>query len=161
MTSDFDDLGHIWRCVQEDKRLWNLADWLANQCVKEADTRIPEKWTFQKWLDRGDGMNRRLYGEGIEGKFEYLSDCHDVLDHDGGFHLRVFEQETALLIHEISDMIGKNPQFPDREIWDSRLKKAFKKFPDLKALMEQSGFVYDPKWKAWKFQYVTPEEKKE
>ena len=153
-----------------------LVNWLADQCIKEADTRIPDRWTYAKWIEKAN-VHRKEINETVEtrkndpldmlnpnnlyNKFEFLGQCHDVLDHNDDFHLRVFEPETASLIHEISDTIGKNPQIPDREIWDTKLKKPFKKFPELKGLMEGSGFVYDPKWKAWKFQYVTPEAKKD
>ena len=99
MTSDFDNLMSIWRISQEEPRFKTITEWLADTCIAEADTKKTgwnfESWKKGKWAD----TVRKVYGEDAL-KWEYLNDCHDVLDHKD-FHLCVFKPDTQSLIQDI------------------------------------------------------------
>lgn len=112
MTSDFDNLMGIWQMSKDDPRFKPIAEWLADICVAEADTK-KEGWNFDAWKKR-EWAKTVLAVHGEESlKWNYLNDCHDVLDHRE-FHLKVFKPDTQWLIRIVYDLfIGRDTSFHD------------------------------------------------
>jgi hypothetical protein len=136
MTSDFDNLMFIWEKSKENPKLKPIAEWLADICVSEANTR-KEGWDFETWKASSRGRSElSIYGE--EGlKWCFLNDCHDVLDHTQ-WHLKVFKPDTRLLIVAVYDL------FRGREVSKQELKRSIKRhFPKLLELLRNFGVEED------------------
>jgi len=136
MTSDFDDLMCIWEKSKEDQRFKPIAEWLADICVSEANTR-KEGWNFETWKNSPWGKTvLSNYGEESL-KWYFLNDCHDVLDHTQ-WHLKVFEPDTQRLIKVVYDL------FRGREESKPELKRSIKRhFPKLLELVRNFGVEED------------------
>lgn len=137
MTSHFDHLMSIYydvhRARERKSEFEDIALWLAEICRKQADDK-KDNWDFEVWKTTQMG---KLYTK-TEGKwavFEYLNDCHDVLDHKE-WHLRVFDGATATLIRIISDIMEGKDSYGLKE-W-----KVLKRFPELQQKLEDLGFRY-------------------
>src|SRR5271157_5659588 len=107
----------IHKYGQQDARLKPIAEWLADICVQEADTK-KKGWNFETW--KGSGWAKTVlavHGE-EELKWSYLNECHDVLDH-AQWHLRVFKPDTQYLIREVYEL------FIGQECFLRDLKKHF------------------------------------
>lgn len=141
LTSHFDNLMSIWSIVQKNQNLIPIAEWLVNECIKQADSKEPG-FNYKTWWKTIGGL------EDLESKFMYLSVCHDYLDHQK-WHLKVFDIPLIMVLSELAGALTGDQ--PDREISEYELKRAkvFKKYPDLRGLLDQT-FKFDSKWKAWK-----------
>lgn len=132
MTSQFDNLMSIWGASKRDARFKPLADFIADLAVADANTR-KKGWTLETWINEPRGqMIKKLYGEDAL-KWEFLDDCHDVLDHQE-WHLRVFNNSTVYLIDAIHDL------FRGRELFLSGLKAKIKPhYDEFISLLKESG----------------------
>ena len=154
MTSHFDHLNSICYEVHNydpEKRkpeFEGVALWLAEICRKQADDKEP-KWNFEVWKTTHMG---KLYTK-TEGKwavFNYLNDCHDILDHRN-WHLRVFDPATACLIRIVDSIIEGKDEYGIADF------KLLKRFPELKEHLEKVGFTY-VKEKYRRFRFEKPRE---
>lgn len=138
MTSHFDWLMSLWLKVDEKPEEWSKRDYLrpevealADMCIAEANKR-KKGWNFPAWKEAQGSLYRDR--SEFEKKMRFLNDCHDTLDHNGGWHLRVFSPEVAQLIQLYYQIIVERKT----EIYDvNRLKK---KFPDLGSIVASLGY---------------------
>jgi hypothetical protein len=133
MTSDFDNLMYIWKKSEEEQRFKPIAEWLADICVAEANTR-KEGWNFETWKNSPYGkMVLNIYGEEAL-KWHFLSECHSVLDHTEEWHLEVFEPDTRFLIDAVYNL------FRGREVSKQLLKRNAKRhYSKLMELLQKFG----------------------
>jgi hypothetical protein len=101
LTGEFDMLAAtIHDISQRDTRLKPIAEWLADICIADADKKR-KGWSFEKWkASKWGKVQLAVHGE-EELKWEFLDECHDVLDHRGGFHHKVFKPSTVCLIEAV------------------------------------------------------------
>jgi hypothetical protein len=83
MTGEFDMLMSICYFARQDTRLKPIAEWIAGKCVAETKGK-KEGWDFESWKEKWG----KLY-DPDDLKWQYLDECHDILDHRGGFHGKV------------------------------------------------------------------------
>jgi hypothetical protein len=112
MTSDFDNLMGIWEMSKENIKFKPIAEWLADLCISEADTK-KEGWNFDTWMKSSWAETvKAVHGEDAL-KWNYLNDCHDALDHKE-FHLKVFKPDTQTLIRIVYNLFkGHDTSFYD------------------------------------------------
>jgi len=139
LTSHFDNLAWIGTVVLETPLYKEIANWLFDICIRQADNK-KAGWTFESWKQTKHGqVITQLYHDEFMSKKEFLDDCHDVLDHNGGFHLKVFDVATAMLIAIIKDAICEKRD----DLYD--VDKIKKRFPDLPKMLEKIGYKKE-KW---------------
>jgi len=106
MTGSFDSLGSIYYFAKASPAVRKVALWLADICIAQADKK-KEGFNFESRL-RSD-LAAYLYSDkdDLIKKYEYLDDCHDVLDH-AAWHLKVFDPQTQSLIKIIDDALTRD-----------------------------------------------------
>ena len=130
MTSDFDHLMTIMQKAIEDSKFFPIANWLADICIAQADTK-KEGWTFEGWK-KSDHLYAKIYKDNeFLLKMHYLNQCHNVLDHSD-WHLKVFTPETANLIKVVDDAID------GKELYE--INKLKRDFPQLLEHLKQLSF---------------------
>jgi hypothetical protein len=136
MTSDFDELMFIHEKSKENPKLKKLAEWIADICVSEANTRKPG-WDFYFFKNSPRGrMLANIHGE-EELKWFFLDACHYYLDHTH-WHLKVFEIDTRFLIDAVYNLL-KGVELSKQE-----LKKNVKRhYPKLMELLREIGIEED------------------
>lgn len=167
MTSHFDNLGSLHYLSMKDKATYDkvrpLLDWLTSECITQADSKEPDRWTYAIWIafhnSRRKNANETVEARkndplimvdpnNLENRFEFLNDCHDRLDH-GKWHLKVFDADLAMLISHLQGMLCEG-----REAfgWQRDWKYVRKAYPQIEDLMAKCGFIKEVEGKG-KFDY--------
>lgn len=103
MTSEFDNLRGIREMSKQNVKLQPITEWLAVLCASEAD-KVKNGWNFAEWKKTSPGQTAvQLYGEEAA-VWEYLDDCHSILDHTAQYHMKVFSVDTSCLISAVYGM---------------------------------------------------------
>lgn len=108
MTSTFDHLGSFYYEVQKSPHLRKLFEIIYDYAIAEVNEINPEMLHWDTWRDK------KLYGEGFEGKAMFLSDAHSILDHYRNedaksyrkrhpYHLRCVNQRLDYIIGRVHD----------------------------------------------------------
>jgi hypothetical protein len=108
LTFEFDALMSIHEIAERDPKLKPIAEWLADICIAEASGKV-KGWSFEEWKTSKWGRVQLAVHGDEELKWEFLDECHDVLDHHGGFHHKVFKPSTVFLIEAVYQLFtGKH-----------------------------------------------------
>lgn len=136
MTSDFDSLASI-RVMSNAKTTFNekvIADWLADICIKQADKK-EKGFTYEIWSNKLYGMVMQT----VDTKYDFLSECHDILDHTEKWHLKVFDHQTRILIDIIEDA------YEGKTIY--QISRSILIFKNLQESLNALGYIQNPKHK--------------
>ncbi len=115
MTSHFDSLMLLWRLSRDGEFPKEVFTAILTAAIKELDSINPKKITWEKWLASGT-IYARLYKENkaglIETQVNFVNDMHDVLDHDGGYHLRCFSTDFLTMLEYVKHLVrcGSNAE---------------------------------------------------
>ena len=116
MTSHFDNLGELMYAVPHKNFPAETLKLVFAEAVKELDKVDPERITWQKWLDKGS-IYARIYKAGrsslLEAQAHFIDDCHTVLDHAGGHHLRCFSDEFLAVMDFIKEVRRRGFRYLD------------------------------------------------
>lgn len=136
MTSEFDKLRCIWEKTRTDQSLVALTTWLFSICVEQAN-KAKDGWNFEKWKEMRPEIFK-IYSEDWQHKWEFLDDCHSVLDHQG---IEAFDGQTIKLINVVYNAVEGW-----RDVYD--VDKLKKRFPDLLKYLTMLGYKPQDK-KGW------------
>ena len=100
MTSHFDNLVMLLDLIREKKFPQKLGELIIDEAVKELDSVDPEMITFQKYQ-----AYRKTTRSLLNQKWYYISHCHNILDHNGGHHLRCFSRNFLVMFSYIKRIV--------------------------------------------------------
>lgn len=125
MTTEYDRLMSIHRKAEENADLRQIAEWLFDICIEQANE-AKEGWNFEVWLKSWG----ELYRDPFERKAKFLDSCHDALAHKG---IEAFDLDTQKLIEVIyyGLVVG-------RDVYD--IHKLKKRFPKVVEFLEKLGY---------------------
>ena len=101
MTSTFDNLSVLFFDSTREQRIpQDLVLLVFAEAVKELDAVAPDRLTWDKWVN-GGGIYAKLYREKksplIEAQANFVSTCHNLLDHSG-YHNKCFSHDFLYLM---------------------------------------------------------------